>query len=540
MIRFDKKAFEKLQSFETIKDVYEYSTERYAERTQSRTSDGVLSYTYGSFRKTCEELSEMLDAYGIGTGDKVAILSGNTPNWSIAFFTIASFGRTAVPILPESSENEVANILSHSETRAVFVSRKLLPKIGKAEGMLVIDIDTLSVIQENDMLCRWEKTDGPLSPDSLAAIIYTSGTTGNAKGVMLSHRNLCRNIAASYNAHPCDCNDVWLSILPMAHTYELSLGVLYPFVCGACVNYLGKAPTPSVLMSALKSVRPTVMLAVPLIIEKIYRGSVLASARKNRLLGWLASNAPSLFGLLAGIKLKKAFGGRLGFFGIGGAKLDIDTETFLKRARFPYAIGYGMTETAPLICNAGVRQTFPGTTGIPAYGVQVRLDNADPVTGIGEIVCKGQNVMLGYYKDPERTKAAFTEDGWFRTNDLACIDAKGRFAIKGRLNTVILGPSGENIYPEEIENVINGIDNIEESLVVQRKGRLVALVLLKDTLKDRLHLSSKEHERLKQEIMDFVNRHVSRFSRITDVEFVKEAFEKTATHKIRRMKYCQA
>lgn len=409
MIRFDKKAFEKLQSFETIKDVYEYSTERFAERTQSRTSDGVLSYTYGSFRKTCEELSEMLDAYGIGTGDKVAILSGNTPNWSIAFFTIASFGRTAVPILPESSENEVANILSHSETRAVFVSRKLLPKIGKAEGMLVIDIDTLSVIRENDMLCRWEKTDGPLSPDSLA-----------------------------------------------------------------------------------------------------------------------------------GIKLKKAFGGRLGFFGIGGAKLDIDTETFLKRARFPYAIGYGMTETAPLICNAGVRQTFPGTTGIPAYGVQVRLDNADPVTGIGEIVCKGQNVMLGYYKDPERTKAAFTEDGWFRTNDLACIDAKGRFAIKGRLNTVILGPSGENIYPEEIENVINGIDDIEESLVVQRKGRLVALVLLKDTLKDRLHLSSKEHERLKQEIMDFVNRHVSRFSRITDVEFVKEAFEKTATHKIRRMKYCQA
>ena len=234
--------------------------------------------------------------------------------------------------------------------------------------------------------------------------------------------------------------------------------------------------------------------------------------------------------VLNNLKLRASFGGRLKFFGIGGAKLDTETENFLKKAGFPYAIGYGMTETAPLICNAGVRDTYPGTTGVHAYGVQVKLHNADPDTGIGEIVCKGENVMLGYYKDPERTASMFTSDGWFRTNDLACMDTKGRFSIKGRLNSVILGPSGENIYPEEIESVINGIAEVEESLVVQRGGRLVALI----RLKDGYHAAIVN---LKKEILDYVNRHVSRFARISEIEVLKEAFEKTATHKIRRMKY---
>ena len=522
----------------TLYEIFQYSTSRFSDRVQSSTLDGGTGRTYSAFRDECHGLSDILSRHGIGHGDRVAILSGNTPNWSLAFFAITAFGRIAVPILPESSENEVSNILAHSGAKAVFVSRKLSDRIKNGEGLLLIDIDTLSFIVGNspemtgtDALCN--SGDKDLLPDDPAAIIYTSGTTGKAKGAMLSHRNLCRNILASYHAHPCDKNDIWLSVLPMAHTYELSLGVLYPFACGARVCYLGKTPTPAVLMSALKKARPTIMLSVPLIIEKIYRNVIIPAVNGNRLLSLMQSRLPVLFYALLGHRLRKSFGGRLKFFGIGGAKLDMETEKFLKRAKFPYAIGYGMTETAPLICTAGVGFTYPGTTGTPAYGVQVKLNDADPDTGIGEIVCKGENVMLGYYKDPERTASVFTKDGWFRTNDLAFRDEKGRFSIKGRLNSVILGPSGENIYPEEIESVINGMADVDESLVVQRGGRMVALVRLKDGCHDKIDC-------LKKEIMDYVNRQVSRFSRISEIEFIKEAFEKTATHKIRRMKYCQA
>ena len=530
MKHYNRKAFDRLQRMDTLASVYRYSTKIFGDRLQSFSISGGTYFTYKSFRKACGNLSEILDGYGIGYGDKVAILSENSPNWTLAFFCTAVFGRVAVPILPESSENEVGNIIRHSESKAVFVSKKLLSKLKDTDGLLVMDIDTLAVIQENDEAGRWEKERRLPSPDDLAAIIYTSGTTGNAKGVMLSHRNLCRNILAAYYAHPCGRKDSWLSILPMAHTYELSLGMLYPFACGACVYYLGKTPSPAILMPALRKIRPTVMLSVPLVMEKLYRNTVIPAVNRSRLLLWLKSGFSPLYHALLGHRLRASFGGRLKFFGIGGAKLDTETENFLKKAGFPYAIGYGMTETAPLICNAGVRDTYPGTTGVHAYGVQVKLHNADPDTGIGEIVCKGENVMLGYYKDPERTASMFTSDGWFRTNDLACMDAKGRFSIKGRLNSVILGPSGENIYPEEIESVINGIAEVEESLVVQRGGRLVALIRLKDGYHAAI-------DNLKKEILDYVNRHVSRFARISEIEVLKEAFEKTATHKIRRMKY---
>lgn len=533
MKHFIKRQKQMSERLNTLALLYRYSTLRFADNIQSQSINGKQSYTYSSFRTRCDAISEMLENQGIGFGDRVAILSGNNPNWGIAFFAATAFGRIAVPILPESSENEIRNILEHSEAKAIFVSQRLLPGIKGLKGLTAIDIDTFTILNEPDIESGRRSSRKKPLPDDVAAIIYTSGTTGNAKGVMLSHRNFCQNILAAYAAHPCYEKDVWLSVLPMAHTYELSLGLLYPFACGACINYLGKTPTPSLLMSALRAVRPTVMLSVPLIIEKIYRGIIVPSVMKNRALSWIQSRIPALFYLLAGAKLRKAFGGRLGFFGIGGAKLDIFTEKFLKKAGFPYAIGYGMTETAPLICTAGVRSTHPGTTGTPAYGTKVRLADTDPHTGTGEIQCKGENVMLGYYKDPERTKAAFTDDGWFRTKDLACVDSKGRFSIKGRLNTVILGPSGENIYPEEIENVINGMAEVEESLVIQSNGRLVALIRLKEDF-------SGEIDCLKKGIMNFVNRQVSRFSRIAEVRFVKEAFEKTATHKIRRMKYCTA
>ena len=477
------------------------------------------------FKRKCDELSHHLSRYGIGAGDKVAILSQNMPNWTVAMFSLVPFGRISVPILPDSSENEVTNILTHSGSKAIFISKRLMHKLSKEcmeKMVLVIDIETFDTIKRDDNAFTCDgKVSQPL-PDDLATIIYTSGTTGNAKGVMLSHRNLCSNIMASLHAHKCTEKDVWLSILPMAHTYELSIGVLYPIFCGACVYYIQKPPTPTVLLAAMKTVRPTIMLSVPLIIEKIYRNSVIPTIRRSRVLKWMKRHTPTLLCILIGMKLKATFGGRLKFFGIGGSKLDITVEEFLKKARFPYAIGYGLTETAPLICNAGVKYT-------------------NPETGEGEIVCKGNNVMLGYYKDPARTRSVFTDDGWFRTNDLATVDEKGRYYIKGRLNNMILGPSGENIYPEEIENVINNMDEVNESLVVERNGRLVALVQFNDNIinwnQEGEDQFFEKLEARKKAIMNYVNKHVNKFSKINDVEVMKEPFEKTATQKIRRFKY---
>ena len=529
---------------DTLAKLYEYSTLIYEKNKLSVMLDSDMSYTYGSFKKKCDEISRRLSRYGIGAGDKVAILSQNMPNWTVAMFSLVPFGRISVPILPDSSENEVTNILNHSGSKAIFISKRLLPKLSKecSDKMdLVIDIETFEIIKRNDDAFTCDGKTAQPNPDDIATIIYTSGTTGNAKGVMLSHRNLCQNIIASLHAHKCTEKDVWLSILPMAHTYELSIGVLYPIFVGACVYYIQKPPTPTVLLSAMKTVRPTVMLSVPLIIEKIYKNSVIPTIRRSRVLRWMRKHTPSLLCRLIGMKLKATFGGRLKFFGIGGSKLDIKVEEFLKKAKFPYAIGYGLTETAPLICNAGVKYTKPGSTGVAAYGVTVRLLNVNPETGEGEIVCKGDNVMLGYYKDPERTRSVFTDDGWFRTNDLATVDEKGRYYIKGRLSNMILGPSGENIYPEEIESVINNMDDVNESIVLERNGRLVALVQFNDNIINWNQEGEDQFfEKLqarKEAIMNYVNRHVNKSSKINDVEVVKGPFEKTATQKIRRFKY---
>lgn len=529
---------------DTLAKLYDYSTALYENNKLSQMLDSDMGYTYGSFKLKCDELSHMLSRYGIGAGDRVAILSQNMPNWTVAMFSLVPFGRVSVPILPDSSENEVTNILNHSGCKAIFISKRMLGKLSKEcvdKLILIIDIETFSLIKKDDNAFTCDgKVTQPL-PDDLATIIYTSGTTGNAKGVMLSHRNLCSNIIASFHAHKAGSKDVWLSILPMAHTYELSLGVLYPIFCGACVYYIQKPPTPTVLLSAMKTVKPTIMLSVPLIIEKIYKNSVIPTIKRSRVLTWMQSHTPTLLCRLIGMKLKATFGGRIKFFGIGGSKLDITVEEFLKRAKFPYAIGYGLTETAPLICNAGVKITKPGSTGVSAYGVTVKLINVNEETGEGEIVCKGNNVMMGYYKDPERTRAVFTDDGWFRTNDLATVDEKGRYYIKGRLSNMILGPSGENIYPEEIEKVINDIDEVNESIVLERDGRLVALIQFNDNIinwdQEGEDQFFEKLEARKKAILSYVNKQVNKFSKINDIEVMKEPFEKTATQKIRRFKY---
>lgn len=531
-------------SFNTLAEVYDYSTAKFAKKVASEFVGGEQRYTFAQFKEKADNLSRVLSNFGIGSTEKVAILSENMPNWTVAFFAITAFGRIAVPMLPELSHDEVENILTHSDSKAIFISRKQLPKLDPLmidSLNLVIDIDDFSFIKSDGKTYTCDgKVGSPTSMDT-AAIIYTSGTTGKAKGVMLSHRNFCTNIMSSWYSHKIGKRDVMLSILPMAHTYEMSIGMLYPFATGARVCYIQKVPTPSVLIAALKEVRPTAMLSVPLIIEKIYKSSVLPTIRKSSFLLALKKNFPWLLYKLVGMKLMKTFGGRIRFFGIGGAKLDRNVEKFLKRAGFPYAIGYGLTETAPLICAASPKKTRVGSTGRALPGVEVKLDNVNPETGEGELIVKGPNVMLGYYKDYERTLPVLGLDGWFRTGDLASVDKKGRYYIKGRMGSLILGSSGENIYPEEIEAVINSFEGVGESLVVQRDGKLVALVQMNDNIlnwnlegEDKF---VKDLEELQKSIKEFVNARVSKFSNIRQVEIQREPFVKTATHKIKRFLY---
>ena len=530
--------------FKTLSDLYDYATARYARRTAAEFTSGLQSYTYARHRETCDNLSRILSNFGIGAFDKVAILSENMPHWSIAFFAVTAYGRVAVPMLNELSASEVENILTHSEAKAIFVSRRQLKKLSDAalsRLSLVIDIETFEFIRHDDAAFTCDGRVVTPNPMDLAALIYTSGTTGSPKGVMLSHRNFCASVLDSWYAQKERKRSVFLSILPMAHTYELTIGMLYPFSVGARVCYLRRVPTPTILIQTLREIRPTTMLSVPLIIEKMYKTSIVPTIRGSKFLTYLQNHAPGLLCLLVGFKLRKTFGGRLHFFGIGGAKLDPEVEAFLHRASFPYAIGYGLTETAPLVCAASPFKTHVGTTGPSTHGAQVRLDNVNPETGLGEITVKGPNVMMGYYKDYERTQAVLSQDGWFSTGDLAAVDKKGRFSIRGRLRNMIVGASGENIYPEEIEHVINSMDGIGESLVVQRNGQLIALVKFEDNVLDwNLEGQDKfieEMEKRRQAVLDFVNEKVSKFSKIKDVEVQKEPFNKTATHKIRRFLY---
>ena len=509
----------------TLADLFEYSTKTYTDRLFTTYADGREQYTYGQFKAKTVEISALMSAYGIGSREKVVILSENTPNYAVVLFAATAFGRVMVPILPDCSENEVGNIIVHSEAKAVFASSSQLSKVSP-ENMerleLVVNMSTFEVVKGNSVETPAAIVES--LPDDLAAILYTSGTSGNAKGVMLSHRNLCHNLVGIPDLFECHEGFRFLSILPIAHTYEMSIGLLFPMASGVSIYYLGKTPTPSALIAALTQVKPHGMCSVPLVIEKIYRKSVLKTVKGSKALTWLQAHAPALLYRIIGKKLLKTFGGELEVVAIGGAKMDPEVEAFLQMARFPYLIGYGLTETAPLVCANKLGKKPIGQTGPHARGVQIRIDNPDPITGKGELVVKGPNVMLGYYKDPERTAEAFTKDGWFRTKDLATLDKAGNVYITGRLGNMILGPSGENIYPEEIEVVINSIDGVEESLVKSENGHLVAIVKLADGA-------------AVPDIMGITNKLVNKASQLGEVRYITEPFVKTATQKIRRFLY---
>ena len=561
-----------LPETKTLAHLFEDCTSKYPDLTVNTMVGWTSGQTYQELKEKAGRLSILLDSYGVGSGDKVAILSAGHPNWIAAFFSATAFGRVAVPLLPDFSPSVVANVLAHSEAKALFVSAKCYEKLSAetlAALSLVIDIDTLEPIAGNKMVEEGANSSvtgasaatveaagtsakaeaaasaaetSAAAPDDLAVLIYTSGTTGNAKGVMLTHRNFMATLRTCYTIFVIGPEDSMLSALPLAHAYELSLGLLYPFSAGTCVYYLPKAPSPAVLTHALKVVRPTAMLVVPLIIEKVYRGAVLPRIRNSKALSLLDRICHPLLCRLVGKGMVRSFGGRIKFVGIGGAKLDVTVEQFLKTARFPYVIGYGLTECCPLLSIAfGNRVPKAGSIGLPVHGVSMRLDNVNPGTGEGEIVATGENIMKGYYKDPEKTASVFTVDGWFRTGDLGAVDKKGNYYIKGRLGNMIVGPSGENIYPEDIEKVIMVLPQVEECIVLSRQGRLVALVKMHEEAIDIAHRDKpsvmEEVEKLRAQMLGYVNSRVNASSRLSTLQFMTEPFDKTATLKIRRFVY---
>lgn len=470
----------------------------------------------------------------------------------------------AVPILPDFTSAELDLIIEHSEAKAILVSDKLFAKLSKQvvdKLNIVIRTKGLNAIVKH-VSERAEKRIP--QPEDLAAIIYTSGTTSKPKGVMLTHRSIASQLTVIPPLFDYNENDVLLSILPLSHTYECTLGMIYPFARGAHIYYMDRPPVASALMPALQKVRPTVIASVPLIMEKVFRAKVRPTFEKNAMLRTLYGWSPTrkVLHKVAGKKLMTLFGGRIRLFAIGGAKFDSEAERFLKEAGFPYGIGYGLTETAPLLAGAVGKMVRVGSTGPSLEGVEIRLDNVNPATGQGEIVAKTPCCMVGYYKNEEATRDAFTEDGWFRTGDLGSITKDGWIFIKGRLKNMIVGPSGENIYPEDIEEVINSCPVVAESVVTEENGKLVALVHFdmaalearydvfkkmvvdgKDQLGQKMTESKEQIEQkmeeIKRELMVYVNAKVNRFSQITKVIDNGCEFEKTPTKKIRRFIYEQ-
>jgi long-chain acyl-CoA synthetase len=443
----------------TIPEVIEKSSRRYSERP-ALSMIGGEAVLFRDLEPKTRRIAAFLGLLGVKKGDRVALLSENRPEWGLAYFGISRSGAIAVPIMVDFLPEQISAILEHSESKVLIISKRLAGKMsGEGDKRVLVCLDDYSILAAPggaeataalvapDAVGRAVSYFAPpdVRADDLASILYTSGTMGKSKGVMLTHRNFVFDAVAARKFILLRRTDRLLSILPLAHAYEFTIGFLIPMLQGSAVYYLDRPPSATALLPALAAVRPTLMLSVPLVIEKIYHSSIKPALDKIGLY-----KVPLLRPALewvAGLKLKKTFGGKIRFFGIGGAPLSAEVDTFLHHARFLYSIGYGLTETAPLLTGNRPGKVRPRTTGWAATGVELRIGDPRPDTGEGELQARGPNVFPGYYKDPERTADAFTADGWFRTGDLAVMEASGRVTVRGRTKTMILGASGENIYP---------------------------------------------------------------------------------------------
>jgi long-chain acyl-CoA synthetase len=554
----------------TIKCLLERTFEQYGSLPSIATVE-EQPIVYLQLKQQIQDAAGALLARGIKKGDRVAIMGENCPNWVIAYLAITSMGAVAVPILTGFPDTDTRHILRNSEAQGIFIEPK---QRGKLEGMddailkFICDLEnmeyedrqkphvgflgkTLALFKRGrpkNAADAEAQTDVPEpEAEDLAVIIYTSGTTGHSKGVMLSHRNIVFDVVNGIERFPIHADDRFLSILPLAHTFEATGGMLCPIAIGASIYYMRGLPTPQKLLAAMETVKPTAVLTVPLVVDKIFRKKILPQIQNKLIINKLYTLAffRKKLHQVAGRKLVQSFGNKLRFFMFGGASLNEDVEIFLRDAGISYSTGYGMTETAPIMTINPFGRVKVGSCGKPIPGIEMSIHEPDAQNGIGEIIIRGPIVMSGYYKNPDATAEVFLKGGWLKTGDLGFFDAEGFLFINGRCKNVIIGPSGENIYPEAIEQKILQEPYFQEAVVFEDNHRLLVKAYLDYDVLDREFQRNKlndgEARKLTEDILELarqrINTQLPAFSQISKILEHPEPFEKTPTNKVKRYLY---
>lgn len=497
---------------------------------------------------------------GLKKGDKVALCSRNQSNWGVCFLASLTYGAVAVPILHEFKAESIHYLVNHSDSKVLFVDEVLWEGLSEAEmpGLeVIVQMNTLKFIYakdhaNQDIRDKLSQTFADMHPDGyspddmdfhedtaeeLAVINYTSGTSGFSKGVMIPYRALLSNIQFACIAEPHLCKDSELvAMLPSAHMYGLMFEFLHQMTRGTHVHFLTRIPSPKIIMQAFEEIKPDLIISVPLIIEKVYKSKLKPLIDRNSIFFKIPILSQMLKRKIRH-EIINSFGGRFEEIILGGAAFNPEVETFFHSIGFPYTVGYGMTECSPIITYAHWDKVKLYSCGKAVVNMEIRIDSSDPRTIPGEIQVRGANVFLGYYKNEEATKAAFTSDGWFKTGDMGILDKDGYLFLRGRSKCMILGPSGQNIYPEELEAVLNNVTYIVESLVIEEKGGLTALVYPDYHLGELDGLSSSEVEQRVNEALPEVNRMLPSYAQIRRIEFMPEDFERTPKRSIKRYLY---
>lgn len=519
---------------------------------------------YHDVARKIEKLHIIFESSGVQKGDKIALCGRNSSSWAVAFLATLTYGAVAVPILHEFTADQIHNIVNHSEAKLLFVGDYVATVIDQTkmphlEGIIYLP-DYSLVISRTDKLTYAREHLNELfgkrypkyfrkehvsyykeqSPDELALINYTSGTTGFSKGVMVPYRALWSNydFAMTVLGKIIKKGDNVISILPMAHMYGMAFEFMFEFIFGCHVFYLTRVPSPAIIAAAFAEVKPAIIIAVPLVIEKIIRKKVFPKIQNNRMR--LLLNMPVVnkkVNQKICDQVVKAFGGNFYEIIVGGAAFNQEVEQFLKRIGFPYTVGYGATECAPIICYADYHDFAPGSCGKPVVHMEVKIDSPDPENVPGEILARGLNVMLGYYKNEEATAQTLDSEGWYHTGDLGTMDADGNVYIKGRSKNMLLGANGQNIYPEEIEDRLNSMAMVNECVVVQRGEKLVGLVYPDFDEAATMRLNDSDLEGIMEQNRQELNSTQPAYCKLAAIEIVKEEFEKTPKKSIKRYLY---
>ena len=515
-------------------------------------------FTFGDVAENIAKLHVLYEAVGLKKGDKVALCAKNSARWGIAFFSANTYEAVVVPILADFHPDSVNSLVDHSESTVLFTDSDIWNKlditkmpavkavVSTADFKLLYAADE-KIQQANDNLQTlftekypkgFSAADVSYPTDNdkdLAIINYTSGTTSAPKGVMLRYECISANVAFGQKRLPSYPEDKIVSMLPMAHMYGMMFELIYPLCGGSSIYYLGKTPTPALLLGAMAEVKPYLVITVPLVMEKIFKSKVAPIVNKPvmKVLCAIPGLNQVIFKKVR-TTLLNAFGGKVREIVMGGAALNPDVEKWFRKFRLPFTVGYGMTEAAPLMAYEDWWEFASKSCGKAIDTVEVRIDSEDPYNKVGEIQARGMNIMSGYYKNEEATKAAFTEDGWMRTGDLGLLDEKGNIFIKGRSKNMILSANGQNIYPEEIEAAVNNQPYVIESVVVDRGARLVALIYMDS---EKAKAEGVDLEEYKKTLMAEVNKSMPSYSKVNLVEYMDQPFEKTPKMSIKRFMY---